>query len=144
STHTSWIRVVEPTDAAKIEKGRSLTHIVHTTVVKKTMNFEPEGRIEGIAKDLRLHHRRETAKRRAVHPSPLGVRHKVAQCSALINFSRLHAVSSPPNPGNAGGRAGAWRTAIGVSQIRDFYSLLDGSQSSILLPSGSVTHANFP
>src|SRR3984957_5024014 len=35
-------------------------------------------------------------------------------------------------------------TALGASQIRDFYSLLDGSQSSILLPSGSLTHAKFP
>ena len=35
-------------------------------------------------------------------------------------------------------------TTLGASQIRDFYSLLDGSQSSILLPSGSLTHAKFP
>jgi hypothetical protein len=35
-------------------------------------------------------------------------------------------------------------TALGASQIRNFYSLSDGSQSSILLPSGSLTQAKFP
>ena len=35
-------------------------------------------------------------------------------------------------PGNAGGRAEASRKeALGASQIRDFYTLSDGSQSSI-------------
>jgi hypothetical protein len=38
----------------------------------------------------------------------------------------------------------AWRPALGASQIRDYYSLSDGSQSSISLPSGSLSHAKFP
>ena len=46
-------------------------------------------------------------------------------------------------PGNAGGRAGAW-SGLGASRIRGFYHSLDGSQSSIGLPSGSLSHAKVP
>jgi len=45
---------------------------------------------------------------------------------------------------NVGGRIGALRTAFGPLQFRDFYSLSDGSQSSIGLPSGSLSHAKVP
>ena len=46
--------------------------------------------------------------------------------------------------GNVGGRMGALETDLGSSQFREFYSLSDGCQSSMGLPSGSLSHAKVP